>query len=179
MDALGLTYYPKKLMLFGLDNAGKTTLLHVLRDDTLLLKHVPTRKLTIEDLVVNNVPLRVFDFNGEMSTRALWPNYQTIADVAVFMIDATDPDRFEEVKAELNSLFFDCDYDSRIPICILCNKTDKPDAVSEDQIRAALGLTDPKTMENMPRNWHIQMCSIKERKGYREGLDWLLNFYNT
>lgn len=54
LKLIGWTRVKKaKLLLLGLDNAGKTTLLHVLRDDKVLV-HEPTRHPQVSDVVCSN-----------------------------------------------------------------------------------------------------------------------------
>ena len=54
-------------------------------------------------------------------------------------MDAKDPERFQESKAELDALLSMEDL-NKTPFLILGNKIDHPNAVSEDQLRHELGL---------------------------------------
>jgi GTP-binding protein SAR1 len=63
---------------------------------------------------------------------------------------------------------------SNVPFLILGNKIDIPGAVSEDDLRAHLGLFQTTGKGNVPlkdvRPIEIFMCSVKERAGYGDGI---------
>lgn len=176
---LGLYNKNARILFLGLDNAGKTTLLHMLRDDKIII-HEPTRHPQYEELVIGNVRFKTHDLGGHLAARRLWQNYLAAAEGIVFMVDCTDFERFPEAREELNKLLT-TDELSEVPFLILGNKIDAKNAVSESQLKQYLGLesTTGKTQTSLPKGvqpLEVYMCSVVKRAGYADGFRWLANF---
>ena len=60
-----------KLLLLGLDDAGKTTLLGLLKHNT-FGSYLPSHFPTSETLVMNNIELTTFDLGGHKQVRRIW-----------------------------------------------------------------------------------------------------------
>ncbi|VDP24345.1 unnamed protein product [Echinostoma caproni] len=182
LSYLGLWQKHGKLVFLGLDNAGKTTLLHRLKEDR-MAQHVPTLHATSEELSIGGMRFTTFDLGGHEQVRRVWKNYIAAVDGLVFLVDACDRDRFLESKRELDNLLQD-EQIAHAPILILGNKIDKAGAASEDELRYYLGLQGVTTGRgNVRRDQLISgrpielfMCSIKKRQGYGEAFNWLAQY---
>ncbi|CAK8996663.1 Phospholipase B-like protein B, partial [Durusdinium trenchii] len=132
--------YAKKLevVLVGLENAGKTSLLNVLSNGQ-PVETCPTIGLNVK--IVNNggVALKCWDIGGQAQYREEWSRYSRGCDVIIFVVDAADPARVEEAKIELHRLLEDREL-ATTPILVASNKIDVEPHMLETEIIRNLNL---------------------------------------
>ena len=173
---LGWFNRSSRIVFIGLDNAGKTTLLHLLRDGRVYL-HPPTNHPQMEEVVVGKVRIKAHDLGGHKAARVLWKTYCGSADGVVFLVDSTDYARMDEIKTELSEILASEEMHD-IPVLVLGNKVDLPTAPSEAQLKESLGLQtsgkQEKAVEGI-RPVELFMCSVVKKAGYLDGFKWLFN----
>lgn len=122
-----------KLLVLGLDNAGKTTLLKQLsKEDPEGTE--PTQGFNVKTLLHDGFKLNVWDIGGQKKIREYWVNYYSNVDGIVFVIDSSDEGRVKECTETFNFLMSE-EKLKGVPILIFANKQDlefslKPDEVS-------------------------------------------------
>ncbi|XP_035672679.1 ADP-ribosylation factor-like protein 3 [Branchiostoma floridae] len=159
-----------KILLLGLDNAGKTTLLkHLASED---ISHItPTQGFNIKSVQSSGFRLNVWDIGGQRKIRPYWKNYFENIDIVIYVIDSSDRKRFEETGEELAELLEE-DKLAGVPMLIFANKQDLFNAANASEISEGLGLG------SMRRRWQIQPCSAMSGEGVQEGMEWVMQTVN-
>jgi len=155
-----------KVVLVGLANAGKTTILYKLQLGTVVMAH-PTIGSNVEEVKHGNVHLQVWDLGGQESIRPSWSTYFASAQGVVFVVDSSDSNSALLAKMELFNLLLD-DNLRGVPVLVLANKQDLPTASEPQEVSELMNLTTIRDHE-----WHLQPCSAITGEGLPQGLDWL------
>jgi small GTP-binding protein len=115
--------YEKRILLLGLDNAGKTSILFQMRDNQFKAT-VPTVGLNIEHITHKRYSMTFWDVGGQATK--LWKHYFDKIDAVIFVIDSTDEEKLLFAKEEFNRLLTDESL-LGVPFLILYNKSDVVD----------------------------------------------------
>jgi len=155
-----------RILLLGLDNAGKTTILKALASED--VSHItPTQGFNIKSVASNGIQLNVWDIGGQKSIRPYWRNYFENTDVLIYVIDSADRPRFEESGAQLSELLEE-EKLTGTPVLIFANKQDLLNAARPDELIKELHLGSIKD-----RQWQIQPCSATTGEGLQTGMEWI------
>ncbi|XP_037453951.1 ADP-ribosylation factor-like [Triticum dicoccoides] len=155
-----------RVVMLGLDSAGKTTILYRLHLGE-VLQTVPTVGFNVEKVQYKNVAFTVWDVGGQEKLRQLWRMYLSNSDALIYVVDSLDRERIEDARQEFQSIIKDPLMANSI-ILVLANKQDLKGSMSPEEVIEGLGLHDLKN-----RIWHIQGTCALRGEGLYDGLDWL------
>eukprot|EP01089_Gocevia_fonbrunei_P013429 TRINITY_DN344_c0_g1_i2.p1 TRINITY_DN344_c0_g1~~TRINITY_DN344_c0_g1_i2.p1 ORF type:complete len:178 (-),score=53.64 TRINITY_DN344_c0_g1_i2:80-613(-) len=155
-----------RILMVGLDAAGKTTVLYKLKLGELVTT-IPTIGFNVETVQYKNIHFTVWDVGGQDKIRPLWRHYYQNTQAVIFVVDSNDRERIGEGSEELQKMLRE-DELREAAVLVLANKQDLPNAMSVAEVTDKLGL---HSMRN--RKWYIQACCATSGDGLYEGLDWL------
>ena len=155
-----------KIIILGMQNAGKTTILYRLSLGQ-LVKTTPTIGSNVEELIYNNVKFQAWDLGGQESTRSVWDVYYMNTDAVVYVIDSQDDEYFEESKSQFHKLILNPTL-KNATILIFANKQDLPGANDVNKL-----IQDYEFFKIKEHIWHIQPCSALKGEGLVTGIKWL------
>ena len=154
-----------KIIILGIQNAGKTTILYRLSIGQ-LVKTTPTIGSNVEEISYNNVKLQAWDLGGQESTRSVWNVYFVNTDAIIYVIDTHD-ETYDDSKTQFYKLLSN-DALKNALILIYANKQDLPGAKSVAEI---IQIYELDTIKD--HIWHIQPCSAQTGEGLITGMKWL------
>ncbi|GAM27293.1 hypothetical protein SAMD00019534_104680 [Acytostelium subglobosum LB1] len=158
-----------KVLIIGLDGAGKTSIISRLRLGEVITSN-PIEGFRVEQVQYNNIRFICWDICGDR-IRPLWRQYYENVQGIIFVIDSNDRVRMPEACLELHKLAKEDELRDS-PILIWCNKQNLPNAMLIGEITECL---DQAILGAFNRRWHIQDCCSLTGDGLYEGLEWLAN----
>ncbi|KAJ2538003.1 Arf GTPase arf1 [Coemansia sp. RSA 1933] len=161
-----------RILMVGLDAAGKTTILYKLKLGEIVTT-IPTIGFNVETVEYKNISFTVWDVGGQDKIRPLWRHYFQNTQGIIFVVDSNDLDRMNEARDELQRMLNE-DELRDAALLVFANKQDLPNALDGDKIREALGL---RSLKN--RKCYIQRTCATTGDGLYEGLDWLSDTLKT
>ncbi|XP_028428256.1 ADP-ribosylation factor-like protein 11 isoform X1 [Perca flavescens] len=133
-----------QVILMGLDSAGKTTLLaHLLTGQ--VMETSPTIGFNVGTLNLDKkTSLTVWDVGGQKSMRDNWRHYLDDCQALVFVVDSSDPARLPEAQKVLKKVLSEKKLEG-VPLMVLANKNDLPNAMTIQQVSTQLLLPSMRT----------------------------------
>jgi len=157
-----------RILMVGLDAAGKTTILYKLKLGEIVTT-IPTIGFNVETVEYKNISFTVWDVGGQDKIRPLWRHYFTNTQGLIFVVDSNDRERIAEAAAELKKMVNEDELKDSV-VLVFANKQDLPQALSVSEMTEKLELNNLKG-----RKWYIQSTCATQGTGLYEGLDWLSN----
>jgi ADP-ribosylation factor 1/2 len=157
-----------RILMVGLDAAGKTTILYKLKLGEIVTT-IPTIGFNVETVEYKNISFTVWDVGGQDKIRPLWRHYFQNTQGLIFVVDSNDRERISEANEELQKMLREDELRDAV-LLVFANKQDLPNAMSVSEVTDKLGL---HSVTN--RKWYIQSTCATTGDGLYEGLDWLSN----
>eukprot|EP01134_Creolimax_fragrantissima_P004237 CFRG4237T1 len=157
-----------KIVVVGLDNAGKTTILYRLVSSETVTT-TPTIGSNVEELTYKNLTFIMWDLGGQDSLRKTWETYYTDTKVIILVIDSTDRERLGLSKEELYRMLNHSELKGS-SLLVLANKQDLNGALTPAEISQYLNLSSIKD-----HGWKIQPCVGTTGEGLWTGLDYVVD----
>ena len=159
-----------RLLVLGLDNAGKTTMLKKFKGEDIETIS-PTLGFDIQTFDFRGYKLNVWDVGGQKTIRSYWRNYFEQTDGIVWVVDSADKRRLQQCKDELSKIMGQ-EKLAGASLLVFANKQDLKGALSDKDIADALGLGGELFNKH---HWQIHPCSAVTGKGLVEGMDWIVD----
>lgn len=157
----------RRILILGLDGAGKTTILYRLQVGD-IVSTIPTIGFNVETVQYKNLKFQVWDLGGQTSIRPYWRCYYSNTDAIIYVVDSMDRDRIGMAKHELHSMLEEEEDLKNTVLCIFANKQDMEGSASVTDVANALSLSAIKH-----HRYQIFKTSALRGDGLDEAMEWL------
>jgi ADP-ribosylation factor protein 1 len=158
----------RKILMVGLDAAGKTSILYRLKLSE-FLQTSATIGLNVETIMHKQLELLVFDVGG--GARSLWSYYFDNLDAIIFVVDSTDSKRVAIVREEILRITELLKEHSYVMLLYL-NKQDSKEKMEFTQLIKEIGIHEV----DHPVDIIVQKCTALTGEGLLEGLDKMADY---
>merc|ERR1711967_205123 len=155
-----------RILMVGLDAAGKTTILYKLKLGEVVTT-IPTIGFNVETVEYKNISFTVWDVGGQDKIRPLWRHYYQNTQGLIFVVDSNDRDRIEDAREELTKMLNEDEMKDAV-LLVFANKQDLPNAMTPAEVTEKLGLHSMRG-----RDFFVQAACAPTGDGLFEGLNWL------
>merc|ERR1711998_109588 len=157
-----------ELTMVGLQNAGKTTLVGVFATGGFSEDMIPTVGFNMRKVTKGSVTIKLWDLGGQPRFRSMWERYCRGVNAIVYVCDSAEHDQIELAKNELHDLMKKPAL-ANIPLLVLGNKNDKPEALSCEDLIEKMSLK-----EITGREVCCYSISAKEQRNIDITMEWLM-----
>ena len=155
-----------RILLVGLDAAGKTSILYQLWKGE-KVKTLPTIGIQVESLDYKDWNFITFDLGGAEKMRLLFRHFYQNTEGLIFVVDSNDRDRMNDAAEELKKMLAEEELKDCC-VLVMANKQDLNGALAPGEVTDKLGMGELKG-----RTWLVQGTSATTGQGLKEGLDWM------
>lgn len=153
-----------RVVMLGLDFAGKSTLLYKLKSSW-AMETSPTVGFNVESLQTPcGVSFTLWDIGGQGSLRTSWPDYLEDTNALIFVFDSTDTARLPEAVAALEEVLSHPSM-AGVPVLLLANKQEVPGALAPAKLGERL-----QQGRLVGHRWVLRGCSACTGQGLQEAL---------
>lgn len=154
-----------RILMLGLDAAGKTTIVYKLKLGE-VLNSIPTIGFNVETVEFKNIKFNVWDVGGQDKIRVLWRHYYPGTQGLIFVVDSSDRNRVNLAKQELHKMLEEEDLKDAI-LLVFANKQD----LGVMPVAEVIDKLDLQSIKG--RDWYCQGTSALTGAGLYEGFNWL------
>lgn len=166
----GFQNNPSRILMLGLDAAGKTTILYKIKLNETVTT-IPTIGFNVETVTPKRgVTFTVWDVGGQYRIRQLWQHYYQNAQGLIYVVDSSDRERMHEASTELQTMLESPEM-TGVPVIVFANKQDLPGALSSSDVAKELQLH-----KISGRKWFVQATCAQTGEGLYEGIDELARY---
>lgn len=153
-----------RILILGLDQAGKTTILNKLGIGQCSTT-IPTIGFEVQTVEYQNFSFTAWDVGGQDTIRPLWRHYFQNAKGLIFVVDANDTTQIDVAKEELHRMLSEDELRDTV-LLVMANKMDVPGALNIAEVTERLGLNSLR----LP--WFALGTCALSGDGLYEGLEW-------